>query len=62
MIIKKTYGDSYIIMKVTNIKVNEYGAWTMLIGQLIDEKGCESFRYFKELILHMNDNVEVIVP
>lgn len=37
MIIKKSYGEDYIIMKVTNIKTNKNGVYTNLIGQLIDE-------------------------
>lgn len=60
MIIKKNYGEDYIIMKVTNIETSENGLFTVLSGQLIDEKGCEEFREFEELILHMNENVEVI--
>lgn len=60
MIIKKNYGEDYIIMKVTNIEMSENGPFTILSGQLIDEKGCEEFREFKELILRMNENVEVI--
>lgn len=38
MIIKKNYGEDYIIMKVTNIETNKTGTYTNLIGQLIDEK------------------------
>lgn len=38
MIIKKNYGEDYIIMKVTNIETNTTGTYTNLIGQLIDEK------------------------
>lgn len=60
MIIKKNYGEAYIIMKVTNIETSENGLFTILSGQLIDEKGCEEFREFEELSLHMNENVEVI--
>lgn len=60
MIIKKNYGEDYIIMKVTNIETSENGLSTTLIGQLIDEKGCEEFRDFEELVLHMNKYVEVI--
>lgn len=60
MVIKKNYGEDYIIMKVTNIETNKTGTYTNLIGQLIDEKGCENFRDFKELRLHLNGNVEVI--
>ncbi len=60
MIIKKNYGEDYIIMKVTNIETSENGLFTILSGQLIDEKGCEEFREFEELSLHMNENVEVI--
>lgn len=60
MIIKKSYGEDYIIMKVTNIETNKTGTYTNLIGQLIDEKGCADFREFDELILHLNDDVEVI--
>ncbi len=60
MIIKKNYGEDYIIMKVTNIETSENGLFTILSGQLIDEKGCEEFRKFEELNLHMNENVEVI--
>lgn len=60
MIIKKNYGDDYVIMKVTNIETSENGPFTILSGQLIDEKGCEEFREFEELSLHMNENVEVI--
>lgn len=60
MIIKKNYGEDYIIMKVTNIETRENGKSTTLRGQLIDEKGCEEFREFEELILHMDENVEVI--
>lgn len=37
-----------IIMKVTDIKTSE--------------KGCSSFRGFKELVLHLNDSVEVLEP
>lgn len=62
MIIKKTYGEDYIIMKVTNIKVTKSGTSKILIGQLIDEKGCEDFRDLEELVLYMDDNVEVIMP
>lgn len=62
MIVKKSYGEDYIIMKVTNIKTNKAGTWTTLIGQLINEKGCENFREFEELILHLNNDVEVIEP
>ena len=60
MIIKKNYGENYVIMKVTNIETSENGLFTILSGQLIDEKGCEGFREFEELLLHMNENVEVI--
>lgn len=60
MIIKKNYGEDYVIMKVTNIATSENGLFTILSGQLIDEKGCEEFREFEELSLHMNENVEVI--
>ncbi len=60
MIIKKNYGEDYIIMKVSNIETSENGLFTILSGQLIDEKGCEEFREFEELNLHMNKNVEVI--
>lgn len=60
MIIKKNYGEDYVIMKVTNIETSENGLFTILSGQLIDEKGCEEFREFEELGLHMNENVEVI--
>lgn len=60
MIIKKNYGEDYIIMKVTNIETSENGLVTLLSGQLIDEKGCEEFRKFEELSLHMDENVEVI--
>lgn len=37
MIVKKSYGEDYIIMKVTNIKTNKAGTWTTLIGQLIND-------------------------
>lgn len=60
MIIKKNYGEDYIIMKVTNIETNKTGTYTNLIGQLIDEKGCADFREFEELRLHLNNDVEVI--
>lgn len=60
MIIKKTYNEGYIIMKVTDIKTNENGTYTTLIGKLIDEKGCNDFRPFEELILHLTDNVKVL--
>lgn len=60
MIIKKTYGENYIVMKVTDIKTNKNGTYTTLIGTLIDEKGCEEFRKFEELVLHVDENVEVI--
>ncbi len=60
MIIKKNYGKDYIIMKVTNIETSENGRFTILSGQLIDEKGCKGFREFEELSLHMSENVEVI--
>ena len=60
MIIKKNYGEDYVIMKVTNITTSENGLFTILSGQLIDEKNCEEFREFEELSLHMNENVEVI--
>lgn len=62
MIVKKNYGEDYIIMKVTNITTNKAGTWTNLIGQLINEKGCEHFREFEELSLHLNNDVEVIEP
>lgn len=62
MIVKKSYGEDYIIMKVTNIETNKAGTWTTLIGQLINEKCCENFREFEELILHLNNDVEVIEP
>lgn len=60
MVIKKYYGDNYVIMKVTNITTSENGKYTILSGQLIDEKGCEEFREFEELNLYMNEYVEVI--
>lgn len=60
MIIKKTYDEDYIIMKVTDIKTNENGTYTTLIGKLIDEKGCNDFRLLEELILHLTDDVEVL--
>ena len=60
MIIKNNYGEDYIIMKVTNIETNKTGTYTNLIGQLIDEKGCDDFREFDELSLHLDENVEVI--
>ena len=62
MIVKKNYGEDYIIMKVTNIETSENGKSTILSGQLIDEKGCEEFREFEELCLHLNNYVEVIEP
>ena len=62
MIIKKNYGEDYVIMKVTNIEMSENGLSTILSGQLIDEKGCEEFREFEELVLHMDKNVEVLEP
>lgn len=60
MIIKKSYGEDYIIMKVTDIETSENGAF--LIGTLIDEKGCSDFRRFEELALHLDETVEVIEP
>lgn len=63
MIIKKTYDkDVYVIMKVTNIKTIKNGKHTFLIGQLIDERGCYEFKNFQELILHVNNDIEVIEP
>lgn len=60
MIVKKHYDDDYIIMEVTDIEYRKDTKSTNLIGKLIDEKGCEGFRDFKELVLRMNENVEVI--
>lgn len=60
MIIKKNYGDSYIIMKVTNIRTNKTGDYTVLNGKLIEQNGCETFLEFDELCLHMTNDVEVI--
>lgn len=60
MIIKKNYGDSYIIMKVTNIRTNKTGVYTVLNGKLIEQNGCENFLEFDELCLHMTNDVEVI--
>lgn len=60
MIVKKTYGDDYIIMEVTDIEYNQESKCTNLIGKLIDEKGCEGFRDFEEVVLRINENVEVI--
>lgn len=61
MIIKKHYGDDeYIILEVTDIEYEKDTKRTNLIGKLIDEKGCGDFREFKELVLRMNENVEVI--
>lgn len=60
MIVKKNYGDSYIIMKVTNIQTNETGDDTLLYGKLVGQNGCEDFLGFDELCLHMTNNVEVI--
>ena len=60
MIIKKYYGKDYVIMKVTNITTSGNSIFTILSGQLIDEHGCEEFREFEELRLHMNEDVEVI--
>lgn len=37
MIIKKTYDEGYVIMKVTNIETSKNGLFTILSGQLIDE-------------------------
>ena len=62
MIVKKNYGEDYVIMKVTNIETNKDGTWTTLIGQLINEQGCEDFKEFEELCLHLNNDVEVIEP
>lgn len=62
MIVKKNYGKDYIIMKVTNIETNKDGTWTTLIGQLINKQGCENFKEFEELCLHLNNDVEVIEP
>lgn len=60
MIVKKNYGDDYIIMKLTNIEFRDDNKTTLLIGELIDEKGCGDFREFNELCLIMDRNVEVI--
>lgn len=62
MIIKKNYGECFIIMKVTNIETNETGTYTTLIGKLIDQKGCDDFLEFDELCLHMTNEVEVMEP
>lgn len=35
-----------------------YGA--LLIGTLIDEKGCNNSRWSKELVSHLNESVEVL--
>lgn len=47
-------------MKLTNITTNKNGTYTNLIGKLIDEKGCDDFREFNELCLHMTKDIEVI--
>ena len=60
MIIKKNYGEDYIIMKVTDIATNKNGTYTTLIGKLLEEKGCSDFREFEELALQLNEDVEVI--
>lgn len=62
MIVKKNYGDSYVIMKVTSIQTNETGTYTILNGKLIEQNGCENFLEFDELCLHMTNNVEVVEP
>lgn len=62
MIIKKSYGEKYIIMKVTNIETTENNTYTTLTGKLIEQKGCEKFLNLDELVLHMTDAVEVIEP
>ena len=60
MIIKKKYGEDYVIMKVTNIETTKNGIYTILSGTLIEQQGCDDFLEFEELCLHMNEDVEVI--
>ena len=60
MIIKKYYGDDYIIMEVIDIEYKKDTKSTNLIGKLIEQQGCDGFLEFEELVLRMNENVEVI--
>ena len=60
MIIKKSYGETYIIMEVMNITYDVNTEHTNLIGKLIKQNGCDGFLEFEELVLRMNEDVEVI--
>lgn len=62
MIIKKSYGETYIIMEVKNIIYNIDTKRINLIGKLIEQNGCDAFLDFEELVLRMNEDVEVIEP
>lgn len=62
MIIKKSYGETYIIMEVKNIIYDIDTERTNLIGKLIEQNGCDAFLDFEELVLRINEDVEVIEP
>lgn len=61
MIIKKDYGEyGYIVLDVKDIEYDTNSGKTQFIGTIIDEKDCEDFLGYEEVVLAMNQNVEII--
>lgn len=61
MIIKKNYGEyGYIVLDVKDIEYDTNSGQTQFIGTIIDQKDCEDFLDFEEVVLNMSQNVEII--
>lgn len=61
MIIKKDYGEyGYIVLDVKDIEYDINSGKTQFIGTIIDQKDCEDFLDFEEVVLNMNKKVEII--
>lgn len=61
MVIKKTYLDgSYMVIKLTDIEFNKDNGSVCLVGKLIAEEGCDTFRDYNEVCVFMNENVNVV--
>ena len=60
MIIKKNYGEDYVIMKLTNLAMLENN--TMLIGTVLESDKDGIFELGGEIAVLMSDGVEVLEP
>ena len=61
MIIKKNYGKhDYIVLDVKDIVYDRNSKNTQFIGTIVDQKDCEDFLCFEEVVLNMTENVEII--